>query len=43
MTKRYDLLKYAPFEELAVPAPAKLETTEDYAEFLENYDFREQD
>ena len=36
MTKRYDLLRDAPFEDLAVPAPAKLETTEDYAELTQH-------
>ena len=34
--KRYDILKDAPFEELEIPAPAKLETTEDYAELMQH-------
>ena len=29
--KYYDLLKDAPFEKLDIPAPEKLETTEDYS------------
>ena len=34
--KRYDILKDAPFEELDIPAPEKLETTEDYAELMQH-------
>ena len=34
--KRYDLLKDGLFEILNVPAPAKLETTEDYSELTQH-------